>query len=671
MERPRAGKHYPRSVGEFQAWFRTDADCHDYLDWLRWPAGFACPSCGHGERWSLGDRRIMCARCGSRTSVTAGTIFERTRTPLTVWFTASWLFATGKDGISALSLKRTLEFGSYQTAWAILHRLRSVLVRPGRDRLMGTVEVDETYIGGEEPGLRSGRARGKKVLTGIAVEVHDPKGLGRCRMGPLANASAGSLHAFVADHVEPGARVITDGWGGYLGLEQLGYLHDRRSQRAARARGEDPHELLPTVHRVASLVKRWLLGTHQGSVGDAHLPGYLNEFVFRFNRRRSRSRGLVFFRVLELAVAHAPVSYHDLIAHRRPRALPPSPPPTRGHPPEPGAPTRESALESWGSGRLRLNGYPQVGLYIFANADISINSRSERLRSGVEKMSASIEKGRQAVHPESSAIADVVKERYGRLASQVASPTRTSCCGSVEDASCGQRASVITADLYSAGQTDGLPEDAVRASLGCGNPTRLAELEVGQTVLDLGSGGGIDVLLAARHVGPQGFVYGLDMTDEMLTLARTNQHAAGVTNVEFLQGEIETIPLPNASVDVIISNCVINLSADKDRVLSEAYRVLRPGGRLAVSDVVRRRDVDPAVEQDMNLWTGCIAGALHETDYLERLQAAGFQNVAIEPTRILDAGVPTEGAECCGDPESDAVLSGAYMSAFIRGTKHA
>ena len=359
MERPRAGKHYPRSVGEFQAWFRTDADCHDYLDWLRWPAGFACPSCGHGERWSLGDRRIMCARCGSRTSVTAGTIFERTRTPLTVWFTASWLFATGKDGISALSLKRTLEFGSYQTAWAILHRLRSVLARPGRDRLMGTVEVDETYIGGEEPGLRSGRARGKKVLTGIAVEVHDPKGLGRCRMGPLANASAGSLHAFVADHVEPGARVITDGWGGYLGLEQLGYLHDRRSQRAARARGEDPHELLPTVHRVASLVKRWLLGTHQGSVGDAHLPGYLNEFVFRFNRRRSRSRGLVFFRVLELAVAHAPVSYHDLIAHRRPRALPPSPPPTRGHPPEPGAPTRESALESWGSGRLRLNGYPQ------------------------------------------------------------------------------------------------------------------------------------------------------------------------------------------------------------------------------------------------------------------------------------------------------------------------
>ena len=295
---------YPRSVGEFQAWFRTDADCLDYLDWLRWPEGFACPGCGHGERWSLSDRRIMCASCGGRTSVTAGTIFERTRTPLTVWFTAGWLFATGKDGISALSLQRTLEIGSYQTAWAMLHRLRSVLVRPGRDRLAGAVEVDETYIGGEEPGLRGGRARGKKVLTGIAVEVQDPKGLGRCRMGPLPDASASSLHGFVTDHVEPGARVITDGWQGYHGVEQLGYLHDRHSQRAALARGDDPHELLPAVHRVASLVKRWLLGTHQGSVGDAHLPGYLNEFVFRFNRRRSRSRGLVFFRVLQLAATH-------------------------------------------------------------------------------------------------------------------------------------------------------------------------------------------------------------------------------------------------------------------------------------------------------------------------------------------------------------------------------
>ncbi len=325
--------HYPRSVGEFQAWFRSDADCLDYLEWLRWPGGFACPGCGHAGGWQLGDGRFMCSNCGGRTSVTAGTIFDRTRTPLTVWFTACWLFATGKDGISALSLSRTLEIGSYQTAWAMLHRLRSVLVRPGRDGLAGTVEVDETYIGGEEPGLRGGRARGKKVLTGIAVEVREPKGIGRCRMAPLADASAASLHAFVTDYVEPGATVITDGWQGYRGLEKLGYTHDRRSQRAARARQEDPGELLPAVHRVASLAKRWLLGTHQGSVDDAHLTSYLNEFVFRFNRRRSRSRGMVFYRVLELAVTHDPVRYQDLIARQRSRALPPVPPKARGHPP--------------------------------------------------------------------------------------------------------------------------------------------------------------------------------------------------------------------------------------------------------------------------------------------------------------------------------------------------
>jgi len=230
-------------------------------------------------------------------------------------------------------LQRALEIGSYQTAWAMLHRLRSVLVRPGRDRLAGTVEADETYIGGEEPGLRGGRARGKKVLTGIAVEVRAPRGLGRCRMAPLADASAASLHALVADHVEPGATVVTDGWQGYRGLDRLGYVHDRRSQRATRARGDDPGELLPAVHRVASLAKRWLLGTHQGSVDEAHLLSYLNEFVFRFNRRRSRSRGLVFYRVLELAVGHQPVRYQDLIANPQPRAVPPTPPQAHGNPP--------------------------------------------------------------------------------------------------------------------------------------------------------------------------------------------------------------------------------------------------------------------------------------------------------------------------------------------------
>jgi len=325
--------HYPRSVGEFQAWFRTDADCLDYLEWVRWPLGFVCPGCGRSGGWRLGDGRIMCAACGRRTSVTAGTIFDRTRTPLTVWFAACWSFATAKDGISALGLQKALEIGSVQTAWAMLHRLRSVLVRPGRDLLAGTVEVDETYIGGEEPGLRGGRARGKKSLVGIAVEVKEPRGIGRCRMAILPDASAAALHPFVTGHVEPGARVITDAWMGYHGLAGLGYVHERRSQRAARARGDDPGKLLPAVHRVASLAKRWLLSTHQGSVEEAHLQSYLDEFVFRFNRRRSRNRGLVFYRLLELAAGHDPVRYRDIVAGKRPRKIPPTPPAKRGHPP--------------------------------------------------------------------------------------------------------------------------------------------------------------------------------------------------------------------------------------------------------------------------------------------------------------------------------------------------
>jgi transposase-like protein len=328
---PVAGAHYPRATGEFLAWFGADEDCLDYLEWLRWPDGFTCLRCGHAGGWRLGDGRVKCGGCGARTSLTAGTIFDKTRTPLTVWFHACWLFATAKDGISAQHLQRAPGIGSYQTAWAMLHRLRSVLVRPGRDRLAGTVEVDETYIGGEEPGLRGGREHGKKILAGIAVEVRPPRGIGRCRMAPLADGSADSLHGFVTDHVEPGATVITDGWSGYLGLGKHGYVHDRRSQRAARLGGEDPGQLLPAVHRVASLARRWLLGTRQGSVDEAHLPAYLNEFAFRFNRRRSRSRGMVFYRVMELAAGHQPVRYRDLLATSRPRPGQ-APPGTRGKP---------------------------------------------------------------------------------------------------------------------------------------------------------------------------------------------------------------------------------------------------------------------------------------------------------------------------------------------------
>ena len=331
--RLQAGRDYPGSTGEFQSWFATDADCLDYLAWLRWPHGFVCPRCAHAGGWAVADGRFKCTGCGARTSVTAGTLFDRRRTPLTVWFTACWMFASQKDGLSAQSLQRALAIGSYATAWAMLHRLRSVLVRPGRDRLRGVVQVDETYIGGHEPGLFGGRAKGKKSLVAVAVEERPPRGYGRCRMAILADASAASLHPFLTDTIEPGATVITDGWQGYSGIDKLGCTHDRRSQRAASARGEDPGKLLPGVHRVASLAKRWLLGTHQGSVDDAHLHSYLNEFTFRFNRRRSRSRGLLFYRVLELAVAHHPVRYRDLIVDPRPKRMRPLPPGGGGHPP--------------------------------------------------------------------------------------------------------------------------------------------------------------------------------------------------------------------------------------------------------------------------------------------------------------------------------------------------
>jgi len=329
----RAGRDYPRSVGELLAWFATDADCRDYLAWLRWPGGFVCDECGHAGGWQVADGRWKCARCSHRTSVTAGTIFDRTRTPLTVWFQAVWSFATAKDGISALGLQRTLEIGSYQTAWAMLHRLRSVLVRPGRELLAGRVEVDETYIGGDEPGLAGGRAKGKKALVAVAVEIKNPKGFGRCRMRVIPDATAATLHQFVTGTITAGATVITDGWSGYLGIDKAGYVHDRRSQRAAKALGEDPGKLLPGVHRVASLAKRWLASTHQGAVDTEHLAGYLNEFCFRFNRRTSRSRGLVFLRVLQLAVGHDPVRYRQLIKRPRPRRAPPRPPGATGHPP--------------------------------------------------------------------------------------------------------------------------------------------------------------------------------------------------------------------------------------------------------------------------------------------------------------------------------------------------
>jgi SAM-dependent methyltransferase len=265
-------------------------------------------------------------------------------------------------------------------------------------------------------------------------------------------------------------------------------------------------------------------------------------------------------------------------------------------------------------------------------------------------------------------IKDAVKERYGQAALRVAAGG-SHCCGAVP--ADGHCADPISGELYDAAQTSQLPEAAVVASLGCGNPTALAELKAGETVLDLGSGGGIDVLLSARRVGPSGKAYGLDMTDEMLALANENKRKAGVENVEFLKGEIENIPLPDNSVDVIISNCVINLSADKGRVLREAFRVLKPGGRFAVSDVVTKGEMLPEIRKSVLLWVGCIAGALEESEYRSKLDAAGFEDVGIEPTRIYRVEDAREFLSGEGI-DVDAIapqIDGKFMSAFVRASK--
>jgi SAM-dependent methyltransferase len=264
-------------------------------------------------------------------------------------------------------------------------------------------------------------------------------------------------------------------------------------------------------------------------------------------------------------------------------------------------------------------------------------------------------------------VKDAVREKYSQAALRVRS-AGSSCCGST---SARDPCNPITSNHYDASQAGAVPEEALLASLGCGNPTALAQLKPGETVLDLGSGGGIDVLLSARRVAPTGKAYGLDMTDEMLVLARENQRKAGVENVEFLKGEIENIPMPDNSVDVIISNCVINLSGDKDRVLSEAFRVLKPGGRFAVSDVVTRGEVPAVVRRDMLLWVGCIAGALGDTEYAEKLAKAGFESINIEPTRVYD--IEDARAFLVGKGiDVDAIapqVQGKFMSAFVRAVK--
>ncbi|MBI5282858.1 MAG: arsenite methyltransferase [Candidatus Solibacter usitatus] len=269
-------------------------------------------------------------------------------------------------------------------------------------------------------------------------------------------------------------------------------------------------------------------------------------------------------------------------------------------------------------------------------------------------------------------IKETVREKYGAAAMRVVKGEGSACCGATASISaCCNSQDPITSNLYDELQKSELPDSAVLASLGCGNPTALAELKAGETVLDLGSGGGIDVLLSARRVGPTGKAYGLDMTDEMLALANDNKRKAGVENVEFLKGEIENIPLPDNSVDVIISNCVINLSADKDRVLAEAFRVLKPGGRFAVSDVVVRGEVPAGLRRNVELWVGCIAGALEESDYKDKLACAGFTLIDVEPTRIYRAADAREFLAAEGI-DADAIapeVDGRFMSAFIRAVK--
>ena len=264
-------------------------------------------------------------------------------------------------------------------------------------------------------------------------------------------------------------------------------------------------------------------------------------------------------------------------------------------------------------------------------------------------------------------IQEAVQQKYGEAAKRAASGGTACCGGGAELSGCDP----ITKDLYSDAEKGTLPEKAVAASLGCGNPTALAKLQPGEIVLDLGSGGGIDVILSARRVGPTGKAYGLDMTDEMLALARENQKKAGVENVEFLKGAIENVPLPDNSVDVIISNCVINLSGDKDRVLAEAFRVLKPGGRLAVSDVVVRGDVPSDIRKSMELWVGCIAGALEENEYREKLARAGFESIDVEPTRVYRIEEAREFLEAAGlDPEVvGPQIDGKFISAFVRAVK--
>lgn len=300
---PEPGVDYPRNWNEFMDWFSDEEKCYQYLEKLKWRNGFICPSCEEKEEPYRASRgRLICRSCHHQTTVTAGTIFHKTRTPLRTWFSAIWYVTNQKHGTNALGLQKVLGFGSYQTAWTMLHKLRRAMIRPDREKLSGVVEVDETYIGGKEPGMR-GRSVENKSIVAVAVELNVEGGLGRVRFKQIFDVSSDSLIPFVEEMIKSGSTVKTDGWRGYSGLEKYGYVHDVNPISES---GNPAHESMPGVHRVASLVKRWLLGTHHGSYSPQQLDYYLDEFTFRFNRRTSRSRGLLFYRLINQALSHSP-----------------------------------------------------------------------------------------------------------------------------------------------------------------------------------------------------------------------------------------------------------------------------------------------------------------------------------------------------------------------------
>lgn len=302
-------KEYPMTFEEFTTNFATEEQCREYLYGLRFPEGFVCPKCKNVKAWPVGKTLFECAECGHQTSVIAGTIFQDTRTPLKTWFTAIWWITTQKNGASAKGLQQILGLKKYETAWTWLHKIRKAMVFPNRSKLKGIVEVDETYIGSEEKEGKRGRGTENKILVAVGVELSTRGSVGRVRMSLIPDASGDSLKKFVTNNVEKGGTVITDGWSAYSFLASEGYQHRVFSRRSSCS--ED--RVLPHVHMIISLLKRWLLGTHQGGISKKHTQSYLDEYVFRFNRRKSAGRGLLFYRLLECAMRVQPITHDELV----------------------------------------------------------------------------------------------------------------------------------------------------------------------------------------------------------------------------------------------------------------------------------------------------------------------------------------------------------------------